>query len=407
MKCHVESCNSSDDRYLWKCLGCYLHFHAACVGVQRNCEEEILQFMAPICKSCSNQLREQLKLQAAIEAQTQLSHKTQSLLGSFSETMDSLDSSLMDLNVNGQIKLLQNQFNDFEKNHRSTTTNLVQEIATFKASYDMDGLKSELIEQQQNCYRQLELDITPMLQSIAIEIEALRATAVQSDLTQAILEELKSLDDKLTNTPPVVSREENVVSLADEISKSNQPLEKLSTGWRWLGSKKVYKPQKQWDEYDARMKVRAEQLKDAEKARRRRRNHRRQLTRHTKTTDKRPYTISVQSTLPSDKELLAAAKHTFSGNSTQCPDPKFIPFRRGETLNPYPPTRSSATTTTPSLSLQISPAAAPTSSFAAPCNAYSGCHIHPMPATPCRPAPVTCVHALTNFQHSRRAPNQV
>lgn len=142
-----------------------------------------------------------------------------------------------------------------------------------------------------------------------------------------------------------------------------------TAGWRLLGTKKVWRSD--WTEYDNRQQRRASQQKTKEKAQKRKkankhRGHNNSTNRktnsifsktpskHTRSKNerenmknntsqkwfnyndsnmKRRSNGAVSNGLPSDKDLLAAAKLTFSKPPVK---QRGIKFQRGEILNPYP-----------------------------------------------------------------------
>lgn len=119
---------------------------------------------------------------------------------------------------------------------------------------------------------------------------------------------------------------------SDPIAMNNLETELLNCepvpSWRMLGSKRIWK--RDWSEYDAKMRSRRHQEKNEEKARRRRKRRR---TLHNECNSKR---------IGSDKQLLANAKVQFSKPSSNTDPPiaalsvpKFIDFKKGETINPY------------------------------------------------------------------------
>lgn len=176
-------------------------------------------------------------------------------------------------------------------------------------------------------------------------------------------------------------------SLAEELNE--QTVLEIESGWRLIGSKKIWKPD--WTDFDARQRTRRLQEKEAEKARRRNRKHRQQIqhqqqqqsqqhhqqrrqqqhlqqqqshqhlrrqqhqTNCNSDAGRNPSTphfnlkdnqfdqdnasssnfFTHSSTKLSDKELLDQARVEFSGQPPTTSNSNFINFRKGETINPY------------------------------------------------------------------------
>lgn len=232
-----------------------------------------------------------------------------------------------------------------------------------------------------------------------------------SDIILAVHDDVRSLISSMKN-----QKEEEILqkTLAEEINEINElkPAETESHGWRFIGSKKIWKPD--WTNYDARQRTRRLQEKEADKARRRQRKNRQQSQQqqhhhrqqHQQQQLQRqqlqhPHSQSicnsdvgrnirlnsphfelsnenssinnnnnvsssnnVSPSLPklSDKQLLDKARVTFAGQPSPTSNLNFINFRKGETINPYqkektpiiPPLNAttpqpSTTTTTPEI----------------------------------------------------------
>ena len=238
-------------------------------------------------------------------------------------------------------------------------------INTCQLQPDFENLRLQLSEQQEGSYNRLHEEFLPMLQTVAVEMEVLRAL-VSQPCTSDLIDELRLIHEAVkTKSSTPNSLNDTTPNLAEEItasSSANQPITSspinLSAGWRWLGNKLHWKPQHEWEKHDRESKL--TNHKHSSKSRRRgtRRNYnnnnvnnrnnnnnnnnnnRGYQQRSQNTTHHIPaFNINSpgRSTYPSDKELLAAAKVAFMGNKHRRPDPRPILFQQGETLNPYSP----------------------------------------------------------------------
>lgn len=203
-----------------------------------------------------------------------------------------------------------------------------------------------------------------------------------SDIILAVHDEVRALTssiNKLQDNEIEVRQK----SLAEELNE--QTVLEIESGWRLIGSKKIWKPD--WTDFDARQRTRRLQEKEAEKARRRNRKHRQQIqhqqqqqsqqhhqqrrqqqqqshqhlrrqqhqTNCNSDAGRNPSTphfnlkdnqfdqdnasssnfFTHSSTKLSDKELLDQARVEFSGQPPTTSNSNFINFRKGETINPY------------------------------------------------------------------------
>ncbi|XP_055590633.1 arp2/3 complex-activating protein rickA-like [Uranotaenia lowii] len=194
-------------------------------------------------------------------------------------------------------------------------------------------LMSMVEEQHKNCFSNLEQELTPSLQSIALELNALRATVQNPSSNVDLIDELRSIHDAVA-AKPVTPLLEPGTCLAEELNQ--QISQKIVSGWRLLGTRKVWKAD--WTEYDNRqLRLKKQQLK-ADKAKKRRQRKARNINNN----NMNPH-INSRSThnmnypLPPDRELLAAAKNLFSrppASPSKRRSKRGIQFIRGETLNP-------------------------------------------------------------------------
>lgn len=385
-KCGIKNCVVSDNRHLWKCEGsCNRFFHGACVGVARNKEEILRTFMLPLCTDCQEQftchldlnilVKQQQELTENIKAQIESNH---ALIGKFKsmnvmhEALDGIETSLIDLK-------------DDIKNIYATTCNSTTKIIN-RVSSVLDGLGNDLLladlqkannemkkhlqEHFEKAFAILELKIDTMESSTS-------STSNCSVAAKEILDELKVLSaetsklnagrSKINNRHPPEPTV-NQLSLSEELACSFQPTTSAvvetcdhasTSGWRLIGSKKIWK--RDWTEFDARQRTRRLQEKQAEKATRRRRQQQRRqninslrdnidgISNNTRNVNKinieTVETSRIQlartTTLPLDKELLAAARLQFSGPPKDG-IPSFINFQKGETINPYKPVKTTS-----------------------------------------------------------------
>lgn len=184
-----------------------------------------------------------------------------------------------------------------------------------------------------------------------------------------IMDELKSLSANINSIESkiICHSPDSVDSLVNELNEINniQPVDQ--SGWRLLGTRNVWKAD--WTDYDKRQLNRLKQRKQAENARKRKKqarftnnNHTHHNRNHTSRRSDMQHnhsyhqinnncnndgalnimrSYSGNSLLPPDRILLAAAKERFSKpprwSSSDAPTThRPIQFQSGEILNPYP-----------------------------------------------------------------------
>nr|XP_029725167.1 uncharacterized protein LOC115265091 [Aedes albopictus] len=179
------------------------------------------------------------------------------------------------------------------------------------------------------------------------------AQTVESDVlkeVKSLARAINTLDTNICNAR--FSSSTKPPSLMDELAQTSVEMDLAQSqnaeksGWRKLGSKNVWRSD--WTDYDARQQRRENQQKAKDKARRRRKARRQRHSSSKISKDKRENTPSCSyfnynndsvrqpatTFLPPDKDLLAAAKVTFSKPPVK--KQHGIRFQKGETLNPYP-----------------------------------------------------------------------
>lgn len=387
MKCDVANCTCfstpHDDRFLWKCATCKLRFHAACVGVQRKCEEELLLYMTPMCKRCSVNLLDQQELSLGFQKLAQSAKDIEIAVNGLQEKKDEIDKTLEDIKMTGVNT--KKQVDELSKNTCAMNDAFAKKLDSFCEEYKTDFTKF-----QTGCISTLHKEIKLVLDSIASALTEIskRQQPSESRVSNDLAQQIKDMYDMMlaghhTISDDVTTNNNNPApapSLADELQSALKQTGTTTTnhdvtapvssgdGWRHFGNKYVWKPHHGWADYDRRMEFRAQQVKKADKAKRRRQRRRRHsgrikdvgnnkidngsssrsATRNSvenhnnipyDSCNNSPINNSKTSNrassdhLPSDKELLAAAKVTFAGVSTHPPKSRFVAFQKGETLN--------------------------------------------------------------------------
>ena len=284
----------------WSCVGgCNRKFHASCVGV--SCPPEVVAksrsslrivkkdkqdkqdkpavdptaFLLPCCDSCQllvtasfelNTLtKQQNKLTKLIDDNTEVIHRLVTQLeqpSTIPETLEGIDKSLIQINqaltsnikansVAGVMPTLKNHltqlvniaFSEFKNELRNELTESLTSI-----NNELSQLGQLFVETATSC----SIQTNPFEINIVDELKTL----------SSCIEELRSQSASVA-APPIASPV-SLPSLATELNLDNAN----NSGWRFLGSKKVWKAD--WTDYDERKRRRLVQLKNADAARRRR-----------------------------------------------------------------------------------------------------------------------------------------
>lgn len=313
MRCTVESCDISDDHFLWKCEYCEKHFHAACIGVQRHQERSITSFMIPLCADCQQHLNAGIDTQKVLYRQEQLIDSITSqtdanlqvaadlkklnefAIGPLFDNIElQLKESVTNVNINTASKLenavstltrdiAQNSIKSDElvalKNHLTTlfdismqttrkrieehvkelTVDLSRELAKIRA--EVENLSGVTIDMASHCNEHNDSQSHSTVDALH-EVKSLTNT-----VGGEILKEVKSLGIAVNGLENSISKirlppEASPPSLMDELAE--QSTNESTEGWRTLGSKKVWRSD--WTEYDSRKRLREQQQKARAKA---------------------------------------------------------------------------------------------------------------------------------------------
>ena len=287
MPCGFD-CSSADDGHLWTCNGiCKRQFHAACVGVKRNQEAFSLQYLLPICADCREQYVDELNLKKLYRQQTDLNQHIQAQIEAnhalikqvknlhiVHESIDNLESMVISLrddvaqmksrNTQTVASLQENlslHFDDLTK----TINNNGNDIPKIcDNSHSTEHFRSLSILVQENM-----AEINNKINDFHHVLEV----ANNGNVSVALMDELKSLSIAVSDLGAerhcITSAKRHSLSaelLEVQFSTSKAPIADYS-GWRILGTKKIWKPD--WREYDNKQITRAKQEKLAHKARQR------------------------------------------------------------------------------------------------------------------------------------------
>lgn len=440
MQCSVKSCNISDDRFLWKCEFCFKTYHAACVGVQRHQENFILSYMVPLCDDCQHNLKSGIDTRKVL-------HQQQQLIDTIKEQTDAnlrVASDLKKLSAVGELfDNIELQLKEttacINKTTSSNLSNAVSSLSrlienspttskTDRSADELSAIKNHLtglLNISMNSTKQhindfvedLTKDLTEEFKKICSEFQTLSSLTMdmashcnehnssQPQIVSHALTELQSLAssvggdilNEVKSLATVVNTLEANIGTARLIPKESPPnlLQELaeteaeseslqtSSGWRLLGSMKIWKAD--WTDYDARKRRRLNQQRLSEKAKAKKKRCQRRYAEQFKNDGKNdrnktnkfttpsphirvPHFIRTSNNkmttqrshfalrdddnhsfnLPMDRELLAAAKERFSRPPPTLYRP--IAFQRGEILNPYPASDRPTTSNTPNQS---------------------------------------------------------
>ena len=291
MPCDVLQCAISDDQHVWQCIGsCGRKYHAVCAGVQRNHEEHIRTFMAPLCADCQQKFTTELGLKKLVEHQLKMVNSMDALMAvnhkicsglknlSLRETFESLETQLGELQdglVNLQKKVDSSSTATAEKvsailndAHPADAFNTSVQQANSVLSGSLETLIARKLDEVQHGLddqvKELQFDLSELRVSLAKE------KAPYDEL----LEEIKSLAANIPTKESTPASNNNEVSLAEELSQNPKVNKSIdNSGWRFLGSKRVWKSD--WTDYDSRETRRKEQSKQMQKANKRRKQRQR------------------------------------------------------------------------------------------------------------------------------------
>lgn len=434
MCCEICASDICADSVLWTCAGCPRKFHAACVGVSTlrstlrrkdRKVEDSTSYILPCCSSCQElitaklevtQLYDQQKLLTEqLHQNTEIVHKlnlhqkkhiVDEAFEGLEILMTAIKNELAAINktssLAGSVSAIKNHITTVvdvvAKKTNESITNSLQSVTT-GISTELRSINNDLCQINQ---RQLDMAASSAMSSnpnlfvdVVDELKTWSAQIINSKNTEyspASLESYSSLEAELSNV------------LSSKKTDSSKITPKTNDGWRYLGTRKVWKAD--WSQYDAKLLRREEQEKNAEKARKRKKLNKNKLStqsnrtrnsnaekRHSnknsininnnrnnssnRNTFCRPEMQSSSSrgfnnqqckrvtwganagrnSLSPDGKLLAAGKELFSGLSSASYRPS-IQFHRGEVLNPL---------TTNGRSVPTSPATASTSRMDGSC----------------------------------------
>lgn len=81
MPCHINNCQITDASHLMQCSGsCGRSYHAACAGTQRNYENEITNYMIPLCRDCQGVISVEVTTRAVLLQQQKLTCDIKALI---------------------------------------------------------------------------------------------------------------------------------------------------------------------------------------------------------------------------------------------------------------------------------------------------------------------------------------
>lgn len=369
--------NDSATDGLWTCVGpCNRKFHASCVGVSTTAstlrgslrvtkkDKQIADpaaYLLPCCLPCQTLVTatfefsalsdQQKQLTAQIDENTAMIHRLtrqQEQPNTVTEVIEGMEVLLTSVKQ----ELASINKNNSVAGTMSTLKNHLTSLVDCGIKNALTDFKNEISKSLRN----INNDIS-QLNQLSIDTAANYTMQNNPMLELDILDELKALSANISSmqrdasplTPP------DTPSLEVEINNAD------NSGWRLLGTRKVWKAD--WSDYDDRQKRRLQQqkLKEAAKKKRDQRrmayrnnnNNRINNSNHNNNNNNNNHNNNFNrvfnnnhrctnhsnnnfNQLPPDRELLAAAKDQFSRPPPPLQNHHPIQFQRGEILNPYP-----------------------------------------------------------------------
>lgn len=312
MKCQVEGCALfTVNDVVWKCIGCDFAFHAICAGVQRKCEDQLLRYMVPMCRSCSVQVsniqqttkqlekqsRSLRKIEAGIDgfvgaldcfkpneaAVRETRRQCDVLAKSVCENLDTKNAHLVNELHTLKTELMAEIHHYRRKTRDELTRDAEKTLESAKNAQlinELHELRTELtadvLHQQKKMREELTSEFVVTLESVAEELRKSREErySLESRLKKDFLEEVKNAVDTVLaghrDTTTTKNTPAPAPSLADELAGNSTPSTEdpqtgtivanraPSVGWRDFGHKKVWKPPHEWEDYDRHMSERSD-----------------------------------------------------------------------------------------------------------------------------------------------------
>lgn len=322
-------------------------------------------YVLPCCSSCQilitanfefNVLVEQqAKLADQINKNTEVMHRStvhQNNVTIIHDAVDRLEVLLVDVQKQLMASNSGGNINTSTiKNHVTSLFNIAMQETNQNICTKMHAMMSDIA----NGLKSFKDEIT-QVSSIVVNIASGSPMCNNPMLGIEIMDELKSLSANINSIESKIisSSPDSIDSLEYELSNMNPIQVVVQSGWRLLGTRKVWKAD--WTDYDKRKLYRKKQQKQAEVAKKRKKQANNNITHHNRIYDRNDnrnhcnsYNENYATTnhcnynntninnkynqLPPDRELLATAKDRFSRPP---PSHRTINFQRGEILNPYP-----------------------------------------------------------------------
>lgn len=350
MSCKICKSSVSDNRFLWKCESCPKRFHAACIGVKREHEDLVREYMLPACTDCQSRVGIELNLKELIcqqsllsdqiKAQTEANHRSTLKMQNdsvFHEAVDRLESQLD--GIKNELKANKNATVAVTalKNHVSTLFDDTLEVVKQNITDSLKSMMANLLLEVTNLgictqeiaskfadHSQVVEQINPINSEVLDELKALSVafSALESNLKPTIQDPAPNIADELINL--------------DMDMFTPQPNPSNDTNWRWINGRrtlwKVWRAD--WSEYDKSTKT----YKGARNRRSRSNknndiNYNSVYFNYNGAANTSNNNNNNRNYAP-DRELLNAAKRQFAGPPTSNGNNRYTNFQRGETLNP-------------------------------------------------------------------------
>lgn len=412
MPCDIDNCVINDSRHLWYCNGsnCTKSFHALCAGfVQRNRENDVRNYMLPLCRECQEEFTSRADIKQTRQQHESLTIKIDAMMESNYKILNLLNRfNVHDVfeNVELQLNEIKTEIDCIKKSNQNVSTQLatsVSSILKLNESRIADTIKSDALAANTALSSKIINKLDNVINRIHGQFDEFKSNLPtikcsapdMHDEIQVLKDAIVKVTEDCTSKHPSIQEELSRVPtnnhhISTPISSPSKNIPSVGN-WRRFPNKLVWKPTIYWEDYDRRMKVRAEQEKLADKARRR---HRQRAQRYRKNNGERhkpiPSNPPIQpesnvhtsvrnnkSVLPPDKQLLDMAKNTFRGNPRSVTslfnNHNFIKFKQGETLHPHK-TSTAITSNTP-------PATCTASAIGLP--NVSPCHTHASTSATC------------------------
>nr|XP_029724643.1 uncharacterized protein LOC115264756 [Aedes albopictus] len=287
MICNAPECRASSTQNVWMCSGtCGQSFHAACIGAKRDWEDNLRNYVLPLCKKCASSFLETVDLKMLSMRQMEHQHKIHTQLEGITIMLDMADAIERRLTVLEQrlcenashSKNIMDGLSNMAQQPSSTeTADQIGEIVRSGNSSFINIIKKHINESVEHIIEKMNSDRHDLLTIASASGD------FPSEVIIEIMDEVKTLSTQFSKFNDANSKEtlnsslNQSTSLQSELNAGSTTHDKSGyasntvtedkSGWRLLGSRNIWKAD--WTDYDKRQSNRLNQQKQADKARKR------------------------------------------------------------------------------------------------------------------------------------------